>query len=145
MMSLFHFKKTENKEPACNCGNTQEQIPTCTCSSTQEQTSACSCATTANQSEEAATCDCGGKCQTAKIKIKILGTGCAKCHEQLKNVQETIKAMGLDTEVEYITDLQTIMTYGVMSMPAVVINEKVVSMGKVLKPSEVEKLLKKVL
>lgn len=121
MMSLFHFKKTENKEPACDCTNA------------------------VNLPEEAVTCDCGGNCPTAKIKIKILGTGCAKCHEQLKNVQETVKTMGLDTEVEYITDLQTIMTYGVMSMPAVVINEKVVSMGKVLKPSEVEKLLKKVL
>lgn len=132
-MSLFHFKKTENKEPACNCSDAQQLTPVCDCTNAF------------NLPEEAVTCDCGGKCQTAKIKIKILGTGCAKCHEQLKNVQETVKAMGLDTEVEYITDLQTIMIYGVMSMPAVVINEKVVSMGKVLKPSEIEKLLKKVL
>ena len=50
--------------------------------------------------------------------------------------------MGLPLEVEYITDMQKVMTYGVMSMPAIVVNEKVVSMGKVLKPSEVEKLLR---
>jgi len=132
-MSLFHFKKPENKEPTCSCGRAQPQ------------TTSGECSTTAKHSEEAAACDCDGKCHTVQIRIKILGTGCAKCHEQLKNMQKTVKAMGLDTEVEYITDLQTIMTYGVMSMPAVVVNEKVVSMGKVLKSSEIEKLLKKVL
>lgn len=46
-------------------------------------------------------------------------------------------------EVEYITDMKKVMEYGVMSMPAIVVNEKVVSMGKVLKTAEVEKLLKK--
>lgn len=51
--------------------------------------------------------------------------------------------MGLDTRVEYITDMQKVMEYGVMSMPAIVVNEKVVSMGKVLKASEVEKLFRK--
>ena len=51
--------------------------------------------------------------------------------------------MGLDIEVEYITDMQKVMGYGVMSMPAIVVNEKVVSMGKVLKASEVEKLFRK--
>ena len=51
--------------------------------------------------------------------------------------------MGLSIEVEYITDLQKVMEYGVMSMPALVVNEKVVSMGKVLKANDVEKLLHK--
>lgn len=50
--------------------------------------------------------------------------------------------MGLPVEVEYITDMQKVMEYGVMSMPAIVINEKVVSMGKVLKPKDVENLLR---
>ena len=45
--------------------------------------------------------------------------------------------------MEYITDMEKIMGYGVMSMPAIVVNEKVVSMGKVLKVTEVEKLLHK--
>ena len=49
--------------------------------------------------------------------------------------------MGLSAEVEYITDMQKVMEYGVMSMPALVVNEKVVSMGKVLKAADVEKLL----
>jgi len=51
--------------------------------------------------------------------------------------------MGLDVEVEYITDMQKVMEYGIMSMPALVVNETVVSQGKVLKASDVEKLLKK--
>lgn len=51
--------------------------------------------------------------------------------------------MGLAVEVEYVTDLQKVMEYGVMSMPALVVNEKVVSMGKVLKPADVENLLNK--
>ena len=50
--------------------------------------------------------------------------------------------MGLKIEVEYITDMQKVMEYGVMSMPAVVVNEKVVSTGRILKVAEVEKLLK---
>ncbi|MDD7011999.1 MAG: thioredoxin family protein [Candidatus Treponema excrementipullorum] len=51
--------------------------------------------------------------------------------------------MKKSVEVEYITDMETIMGYGVMSMPALVVNEKVVSMGKVLKPADVEKLFEK--
>ena len=51
--------------------------------------------------------------------------------------------MGLPVEVEYITDMPKVMEYGVMSMPAIVVNEKVVSMGKVLKAADVEKLLHK--
>ena len=53
--------------------------------------------------------------------------------------------MGLSVEVEYITDLQKVMEYGAMSMPAVVVNEKIVVMGKVLKAADFEKLLNKVL
>ena len=51
--------------------------------------------------------------------------------------------MGLPVEVEYITELQKVMEYGVMTMPVLVINEKVVSMGKVLKPTDIEKVLYK--
>ena len=53
------------------------------------------------------------------------------------------RALGLNVEVEYITDMEKVMEYGVMSMPAIVVNDKVVSMGKVLKAADVEKLLHK--
>ena len=52
--------------------------------------------------------------------------------------------MGLTIEIEYVTDMEKIMQYGVMSMPALVVNEQVASMGKVLKSKEVETLLKKI-
>ena len=58
-------------------------------------------------------------------------------------MQQKMVSVGLSVEVEYVTDMQKIMEYGVMSMPALVVNEKVVSMGKVLKSGDVEKLLHK--
>ncbi|OUP82804.1 thioredoxin family protein [Lachnoclostridium sp. An169] len=75
--------------------------------------------------------------------IKVLGTGCKSCHEQFEYTKQAIKGMGLDLEVKYITDMQKIMKYGVMSMPALVVNEKVVAMGKVLKAADVVALLHK--
>lgn len=75
--------------------------------------------------------------------IKVLGAGCKSCHEQYENAKQAVKDMGLSIEVEYIIDMQKIMEYGVMSMPALVINEKVVSMGKVVKPNDVITLLHK--
>ena len=75
------------------------------------------------------------------VSIKVLGSGCTSCHELYENTQEAVKKAGLSVEVEYITDLEKVMGYGVMSMPGLVVNEKVVSMGKVLKAAEVEKLL----
>lgn len=75
--------------------------------------------------------------------IKVLGSGCASCHALYENAKQSVQNMGLSIEVEYITDLQKVMEYGVMSMPALVVNEKVVSMGKVLKAKDVEKLFHK--
>ena len=75
--------------------------------------------------------------------IKVLGSGCKNCHTLLENTKEAVKNMGLSVEVEYVTDMQKVMEYGVMSMPGLVVNEKVVSMGKVLKAADVEKLLRK--
>lgn len=64
-------------------------------------------------------------------------------HEQYENAKQAVKDMGLSVEVEYITDMQKVMEYGVMSMPALVVNEKVVAMGKVLKAADVVALLHK--
>ena len=75
--------------------------------------------------------------------IKVLGAGCKSCHEQYKNAKEAVKDMRVSVEVEYITDMQKVMEYGAMSMPALVVNEKVVAMGKVLKAADVVDLLRK--
>ena len=69
------------------------------------------------------------------------GAKYSSCHEFYENTKEAVKNAGLSVEVEYITDMEKVMGYGVMSMPALVVNEKVVSMGKVLKAADVEKLL----
>ncbi len=75
------------------------------------------------------------------MNIKVLGAGCKSCEALLNSTKEAVASKGIDTEVEYITDMEKIMSYGVMSMPALVVDEKVVSAGKVLKAREVEKFL----
>lgn len=121
-MALFNFgkKKEDKKAPecACNCG--------CSTSEATEITN-----------------DCCAEAKDGLCCIKVLGSGCKNCHALLESTKEAVSAMGLSVEVEYVTDMQKIMEYGVMSMPALVVNEKVVAMGKVLKAADVEKLLHK--
>lgn len=76
------------------------------------------------------------------MNIKVLGGGCSKCETLLANTKEAVANAGVDAKVEYITDFAVIGSYGIMSMPALVVDEKVVSMGKVLDSSEIEKFLK---
>ncbi|ACL19278.1 redox-active disulfide protein 2 [Desulfitobacterium hafniense DCB-2] len=73
--------------------------------------------------------------------IKILGTGCANCKKLEANAKEAIKELGLDAVVEKVEDLQAIMAYGVMKTPALVVNEQVKVMGKVLSAEEIKKYL----
>ena len=94
-------------------------------------------------------CSCGDNCNlkqadsvSGEIKnIKVLGAGCESCHKQYVNVKQATQNLNLNVAVEYITDMQKVMVYGAMSMPAIVVNDKVISMGKVLKVKEVEKCL----
>ena len=76
-----------------------------------------------------------------ETKIKVLGSGCKSCHQLYDNALKAVE--GMDIEVEYITDLQKIMEYGAMSMPALVVNEQLVSSGKVLKSAEIVKIIGK--
>ena len=75
------------------------------------------------------------------MNIKVLGAGCKRCEALLNATKEAVSSKGVDAEVEYVTGLEKIASYGVMSMPALVIEGKVVSAGKVLKAKEVEKFL----
>ena len=85
------------------------------------------------------------KALIARIKsVKVLGLGCKKCHLQYENVKKALEVMSIPVEAEYITDMEKIAEYGAMSMPVIVVNEKVVSQGRVLKPSEVGKLIMEV-
>lgn len=76
-----------------------------------------------------------------KLKIEILGTGCKKCHQLEANAQEAVAAQNLDAEIIHITDTMEIIKRGVMKTPALMVNGKVFSSGKVLAPKEIESLL----
>ncbi len=130
-MSLFGKKKEEKKvvsECACNKNAVEkENINTKT---------ECGCKSAATENI------CSGEKKCIRC-IKVLGSGCKYCHELYENAQEAVKTMGLNIEIEYVTDIEKVVSYGVMSTPALVVNEKVVSMGKVLKAADIEKLLYK--
>ena len=131
-MALFNFgKKKEEEKKSCCCGSTESKA---------EESTGCCCG--AAPKTEASACCCGAPVEGICC-VKVLGAGCKSCHEQYENAKAAVKTMGLDIEVEYITDMEKVMAYGVMSMPAIVVNDKVVSMGKVLKAADVEKLLRK--
>ena len=73
--------------------------------------------------------------------IKILGSGCSKCNTLTENTKAALSKSGKQAEIIKITDFADIAAYGVMSTPALVIDEKLVSYGKVLKPDEIIALL----
>ncbi len=75
------------------------------------------------------------------MHIKILGTGCKKCKKLEANVREAIKELGLDAIVEKVEDIPSIISYKVMSTPALVLDEKVISSGKLLSIKEIKALL----
>ena len=144
-MGLLGFgkKKEEEKQvSACCCGSAGKAEETsCCCGSAGQTEEASCCCGSAGQTDDASCC-CGGT-GSGITSVKVLGAGCRSCHEQYENAKEAVRALGLSAEVEYVTDLEKVMGYGVMSMPAIVVNEKVVSMGKVLKAADVEKLLRR--
>lgn len=91
-------------------------------------------------------CSCGGKCTPQndtyeKGDIAVLGSGCPKCIELENHVNAVLKELNIDKTVKHITNIAEIASFGVMSTPALVINDKVVSSGKVLSPEEIKEFL----
>ena len=76
------------------------------------------------------------------MKIKILGTGCPNCKVLEANAKKALDEMKKKASVEKVTDMVKIIEYGVMSTPALVVDVKVVSSGRVLSPEEIKKFLK---
>ncbi len=164
-MGFFDFlKKKEEKEQACDCGgnceaqnesavqvneNGEELLP-CDCGGM--------CTATEIAAKKEATQKSGSCCgdidaqsvENAKANmengaaIKILGSGCKKCNELEAATKQALINLSINEEIDHVTDFAAISSYGVMSTPALVVNGKVVSYGKVLKTNEVETLLKKV-
>lgn len=75
------------------------------------------------------------------LKVEILGTGCKKCQQLEANAKEAIAHRNLDAEIAHITDTMEIIQRGVMKTPALVVDGKVLSQGKVLEAKDIELLL----
>lgn len=75
--------------------------------------------------------------------IKVLGSGCKKCVGLTENTKKALQETGIEAEVIKVESFKDIAAYGVMATPALVIDEKVVSSGKLLKPNEIVQILNK--
>jgi small redox-active disulfide protein 2 len=75
------------------------------------------------------------------MRIQILGTGCPKCRKLAENAEAAAKELGIEYEIEKITDLDKITEYGVMITPALAIDDEVKSSGSVLSTDEVKEFL----
>ena len=109
---MFGFKLGKKNEPSC----------------------CCSCEKAAETVSEAV---------SGKIKsITVLGAdGCTNCHTLLERVKEAVSTLGLEIQPGFETDMKKIIGYGAMSMPGLVINEKLVSAGRLLKTQDIIKIL----
>lgn len=76
------------------------------------------------------------------MEIKVLGTGCSSCKALFNTVNEAVRQLGIEAEVIKEEDLMKIMEYNVMSLPALVVDGKVVAKGKKLNVQQVKELLK---
>ena len=104
--------------------------------------------------KEEKSCCCGRSCtpeamaqaETAKKSagVKVLGSGCAKCHALEDATRKALEELGMDSTIDHVTDFAQIAAYGVMTTPALVVDGKVVSYGKVLKKDEAKALIQKI-
>ena len=76
------------------------------------------------------------------MKIQILGPGCPRCKQTETNAREAVKNLGLDAEVEKITDINKIADFGVMATPALAVDGDIKFSGKIPSVEEIEKILK---
>ena len=77
------------------------------------------------------------------LTIKVYGSGYKGCQTLHQNVIDALAEMNISADLQYITDMQKIMEAGIMSMPALSVNDKIVSAGKVLSVTDVKKFLEK--
>lgn len=100
--------------------------------------------------EETVSCDCDNhttkketNVDNKECYVKVLGSGCDKCNILSKNTTEALEQLNMDSCIQKVTDFTEIAKFGVMSTPALVLGNDVVSTGKVLTVEEVKDLLVK--
>ena len=76
------------------------------------------------------------------MNIKVLGSGCMNCITLEKRTAEAIKIMGIEAEIEKVTDFQQIASYGILRTPGIVIDEKVVIQGRVPTVEQIQEIIK---
>lgn len=74
-------------------------------------------------------------------KIQILGGGCPKCQKLAANAEQAAKDLGIEFQIEKVTDINDIMSFGVMMTPALVVDGNVMSVGKVVDVAGLKKML----
>jgi small redox-active disulfide protein 2 len=79
------------------------------------------------------------------MKIKVLGPGCARCHQLEQTTREVVKELGIDAEIEDVKDVKKIMEYPILTTPGLVIDDKLVCSGRVPSKSEVITFITKAL
>jgi small redox-active disulfide protein 2 len=75
------------------------------------------------------------------MNIKILGSGCARCHQLEKTAREVVKELGIDATIEEVKDINKIVDYAVLTTPGLVINEQVVCAGRVPAKADITRLI----
>jgi small redox-active disulfide protein 2 len=79
------------------------------------------------------------------IKVEVLGTGCKKCQQLEANAKEAIAKLGIEAEVTHITDVIEIAQRGVMSTPALALNNTVISQGQIISPTQIQQRLQQLM
>lgn len=75
------------------------------------------------------------------MEIKVIGAGCPRCKALFEETKNALTELGIPANLEYINDIKEFSKYGVMVTPALIINKKIVSSGKVLKKEEIKKII----
>ena len=75
------------------------------------------------------------------MNIKILGTGCARCHQLEKTTREVVKVLGINATIEEVKDINKLVEYAVLTTPGLVINEELVCAGRVPTKAELTQLI----
>lgn len=75
------------------------------------------------------------------LNIQVLGSGCNNCHTVQTRAEQAVRELGVEAKVSLVTDMAVMMQYGILNTPAIVINEKVVSSGRVPAASQIKTML----